>query len=105
MLQIETLCVILGATVVDNEDRLTFSDPAVTRLIIVPASMSTNSFLSIAQQGNLLTNPVLVHPSSSVTTLAPNQVVAVRSSWLTESISARLAAPVEDYSYGVLTLL
>jgi hypothetical protein len=88
--------------VFDNEDQLASCDPALTRLVLVPASVPPNSFESIVKK--IFLKAVLADTHAITTTPKLNQVRVLRSSWLTESLAARYNAPMEKYIYGVLIL-
>ena len=99
--ELETLCNLLGAEVVETEDELVSSDTELTRLILMPASMPPECFSSFVEQK--LVNSALANNMGVVTnTPHARQFCALRSTWLTDSIGARYHAPLADYSYGIL---
>jgi hypothetical protein len=98
--EIETLCHLLGATVVQTTDELESSDPNLTRLVLVPASLPPDHFSLFAEQR--LSNATLLDPVHLTSTSQCQKVWALRSTWLTDSVAARFHAPLDKYSYGIL---
>lgn len=99
--QIETLCKLLGATVVQTEDALASSDTLLTRLVLIPAWLPTDYFNSFAKQR--FARAALVDNMRSVANTPRSQKLwALRSTWLTDSLAAQFHAPLEEYSYGIL---
>jgi hypothetical protein len=98
---LETLCNLLGAEVVETEDELVSSDTELTRLILMPASMPPACFRSFIEQ-KLVTSALANNMGVVTNTPHFRQFCALRSTWLTDSIGARCHAPLADYSYGIL---
>lgn len=96
------MCGLLGANVFDNERQLAACNPALTRLVLVPASVPPNFFESTVKKR--LPKAVLADNHAITTMPYLNQVPALRSTWLTESLAARYSAPMEKYIHGVLIL-
>jgi len=97
----ETLCTLLGAKVVQTESELASSDPILTRLVLVPATLPPDRFSDFAE--HRLAHAKLVGNMRSFAETPKSQMLwALRSTWLTDSLGAQFHAPLEEYSYGIL---